>query len=210
VAVSRVAQSDRRAAAVFLDKDGTVVDNIAFNADPERITLAEGAAEGLYLLVRRGYRIVIVSNQPGVALGIFPEHALRAVEARLRDLLRDVGVPLSGFYYCPHLPEGTVAEYAVPCTCRKPASGLLFHAAREHAIDLARSWMVGDILDDIEAGHGAGCRTVLIDNGNETEWDLTPERRPHKVGSDLFEAAALIVSADTRAGPAFAQTCGYA
>jgi D-glycero-D-manno-heptose 1,7-bisphosphate phosphatase len=202
--------ADVRGRAVFLDKDGTLIDNLAFNVDPTRITLAAGAAEGLYLLVRRGYRIFVVSNQPGVALGAFPEHALRGVEARLHDLLRDIGVPLSGFHYCPHLPEGTLAEYAVPCTCRKPASGLLFNAAREHAIDLARSWMIGDILDDIEAGHGAGCRTVLIDNGNETEWDLTPERRPHKVASDLFEAAALIVGADTRAWPAPLAACGYA
>jgi D-glycero-D-manno-heptose 1,7-bisphosphate phosphatase len=199
-----------RGRAVFLDKDGTLIDNVAYNVDPTRVALAEGAAEGLYLLARRGYRIIVVSNQPGVALGMFPEHALRAVEARLRDLLRDVGVPLSGFHYCPHLPEGRVPEYAVPCTCRKPASGMLFHAAREHALDLELSWMVGDILDDIEAGHGAGCRTVLIDNGNETEWDLTSERRPHKVASDLFEAAALIVSADTRPGPAAVSAFGYA
>ena len=185
--------------AVFLDKDGTLIDRIALNVDPTRITLAEGAAEGLYLLARRDYRIFVVSNQPGVALGFFPEHALRTVEARLRDLLREVGVPLSGFYYCPHLPEGTVPEYAVPCTCRKPASGMLYRAAREHALDLARSWLIGDVLDDVEAGHGARCRTLLIDNGNETEWDLTAERRPHKVASDLFEAAALIVSADVQA-----------
>jgi D-glycero-D-manno-heptose 1,7-bisphosphate phosphatase len=202
--------SSPRLPAVFLDKDGTLIDNVAFNVDAERVVLAEGAAEGLYLLARRGYRIVVVSNQPGVALGMFPEHALRAVESRLRELLRDVGVPLRGFHYCPHLPEGTVAEYAVPCTCRKPASGMLFRAAREHALDLERSWMIGDILDDIEAGHGAGCRTVLIDNGNETEWDLTPERRPHKVASDLFEAAALIVGTDTRPGPAPIDVLGYA
>jgi D-glycero-D-manno-heptose 1,7-bisphosphate phosphatase len=196
--------------AVFIDEDATLIDHVAFNVDARRVALAEGAAEGLYLLARRGYRIVVVSSQPGVALGMFPEHALRAVEARLRELLRDVGVPLSGFHYCPHLPDGTVMEYALPCSCRKPAPGLLFQAAREHAIDLARSWMIGDILDDVEAGHGAGCRTVLIDNGNETEWDLTPERRPHKVASDLFEAAALIVGADAHAWPASLAACGYA
>jgi D-glycero-D-manno-heptose 1,7-bisphosphate phosphatase len=208
--MSRSVASGTLSRAVFLDNGGTLIDDVALNVDPRRITLAEGAAEGLYLLVRRGYRIVVVSNQPGVALGAFPEHALRAVETRLHELLRDVGVPLAGFHYCPHLPEGTVPDYAVPCSCRKPASGMLTHAAREHVIDLERSWMIGDILDDIEAGHGAGCRTVLIDNGNETEWDLTPERRPDKVASDLFEAAGLIVGADTRAWPAPLAACGYA
>jgi D-glycero-D-manno-heptose 1,7-bisphosphate phosphatase len=196
--------------AVFLDKDGTLVDDVAYNVDPARIALATGAAEGLYLLARCGYRIVVVSNQPGVALGLFREHALRAVEARLRELLRGAGVPLTAFHYCPHLPGGTVAEYAVPCSCRKPASGMLLRAARELDIDLGRSWMIGDILDDVEAGRGAGCRTVLIDNGNETEWDLTAERRPDKVASDLFEAAALVVADDARVGPALVHSCGYA
>ena len=178
--------------AVFLDKDGTLVEDVPYNVDPGRIRLAPGAAEGLRLLHRAGYRLFVVSNQSGVARGYFPERALTAVAERLRHLLAGCAVPLAGFYYCPHHPAGAVEEHAVVCACRKPAPGLLLRAAREHGVDLARSWLVGDILDDVEAGRRAGCRTILVDNGHETEWVLRPERVPHRIASDLLDAARLI------------------
>jgi histidinol phosphatase-like enzyme len=114
------------------------------------------------------------------------------VEGRLRELLADADVPLGGFYYCPHHPRGRVSDYAVSCTCRKPAPGLLTQAASKHGIALARSWFIGDILDDIAAGRRAGCKTVLLDNGNETEWQVSPERMPHFFAHDLAEAASQI------------------
>jgi histidinol-phosphate phosphatase family protein len=181
--------------AVFLDKDGTLIEDVPYNVDPARIRLTPGAAEGLRALHAAGYRLFVISNQSGVARGYFPEAALAAVEARLRELLHEAGVPLAGFYYCPHHPEGVVADYAVACDCRKPAPGLIERAAREHGLDQARSWFVGDILDDVQAGRAAGCTTVLLDNGHETEWVLTPERQPHHKAADLAEATALIVSA---------------
>jgi D-glycero-D-manno-heptose 1,7-bisphosphate phosphatase len=167
--------------AVFLDKDGTLVENVPYNVDPERMALAPGAAEAVGRLAEHGYRILVVSNQPGVALGYFALTDLRGVEQRLDQLLP----ALDGFYFCPHAPEAG-------CSCRKPACGMLMRAAQEHAIDLRSSWMVGDILDDIEAGRRAGCRTVLVDNGNETEWDLSAARRPHGRVAGLAEAASLI------------------
>ncbi len=182
--------------AVFLDKDGTMIDDIPYNVDPALMTLAPGAAEGLPLLHRLGYRLVVVSNQSGVARGHFPESAIAAVEDRLRSMLAELGVPLAAFVYCPHHPEGTVAEYSIACDCRKPAPGMLLRTAREHVIDLARSWLVGDILDDVEAGRRAGCRTILVDNGNETEWILSPGREPHHRAADLGQAARIIAETD--------------
>lgn len=182
--------------AVFLDKDGTLVQDVPYNVDPERIALAAGAVEGLRLLHRAGYALIVVSNQSGVARGMFEESALGAVEARLRDLLGRAGVPLAGFYYCPHFPGGEIARYSVECDCRKPAPGLILRAAEEHGIDLAQSWFVGDILNDVEAGRRAGCSTVLLDNGNETEWVLSKARMPHHVVSDLTEAALVITALD--------------
>jgi histidinol-phosphate phosphatase family protein len=120
------------------------------------------------------------------------------VQNRLRQLLDELGVPLDGFFYCPHHPEGTVPEYAMACDCRKPEPGLIRQAAREQEIELEQSWFIGDILDDIEAGRRAGCRTVLIDNGNETEWKRSPLRQPHLVARELDEAARRIAAA----GPA--------
>jgi D-glycero-D-manno-heptose 1,7-bisphosphate phosphatase len=181
--------------AVFLDKDGTLVDDVPYNVDPALIRLAPGAAEALPRLRDGGFRLFVVSNQSGVARGLFPESALVGVERRLRAMMAEHGVALDGFLYCPHDPEGVVADYAIACDCRKPAPGMIREAASEHRIDLAHSWLVGDILDDVEAGHRAGCRTILIDNGNETEWRPGPGRAPDDTAADLAEAARLILEA---------------
>ena len=180
--------------AIFLDKDGTLIDDVPYNVDPARISLLPGVVEGLGCLQASGFRLIVVSNQSGVAHGYFAEEALRAVEERLRGLLAETGLTLDGFYYCPHHPGGTVPVYAVDCDCRKPAPGLILRAAADLAIDLSRSWLAGDILNDVEAGRRAGCRTVLIDNGHETEWQLSPQRLPHHLAADMREAAAIITS----------------
>jgi D-glycero-D-manno-heptose 1,7-bisphosphate phosphatase len=186
---------DGSRAAVFLDKDGTVVDDVPYNVDPSRIALAEGVGEALGALARAGYAIVLVSNQSGVARGLFPESALAGVARHLEAELGALGVRLDGFYFCPHHPDGRVREYAVACCCRKPMPGMLERAAADHGLQLARSWMVGDILDDVEAGRRAGCRTVLVDIGHETEWDVGPLRRPDLVVPNLPAAAEAIVAA---------------
>ncbi|MEA2642937.1 MAG: D-glycero-D-manno-heptose 1,7-bisphosphate phosphatase [Chloroflexota bacterium] len=185
-------------AAVFLDKDGTLIENVPYNVDPARIRLVPDAPRALQLLARAGYVLAVVSNQSGVARGYFEEDALTAVEVRLCALFAECGVSLAAFGYCPHHPEGTVAAYRVSCNCRKPAPGLLLTAARELGLDLAASWMIGDILDDVEAGRRAGCRTVLVDVGNETEWLPGPQRTPHLMVRSLAEAAEAIVGG---AGP---------
>lgn len=178
--------------AVFLDKDGTLIENVPFNVDPLKMRFAPGAEEALVRLDTLGYALFVVSNQPGVALGRFDEDALGAVERHLRVMLSAFHVPLAGFYYCPHHPDGRVVSYTAACRCRKPAPGLLLRAAEMHGADLAQSWLVGDILDDVEAGMRAGCRTILIDNGNETEWLDAPLRRPHHIVRNLREAADRI------------------
>jgi D,D-heptose 1,7-bisphosphate phosphatase len=180
--------------AIFLDKDGTLVDDLPYNVEPQRITLCSGAGAALRLLARLDYRLFVVSNQAGIAFGRFDEVAMETVQDRLQDLLQREQLTLDGFYYCPHHPDGSVAAFACDCHCRKPMPGLLLQAAREHGIDLRSSWMIGDILHDVEAGNRAGCRTVLIDNGNETEWRLGPRRIPTRMAPDLYAAAVLIAS----------------
>jgi D-glycero-D-manno-heptose 1,7-bisphosphate phosphatase len=178
---------------VFLDKDGTLIDDVPYNADPARLVLAPGAAEGLRLLAAAGFRFAVVSNQSGVARGFFTESQLARIDERLCEMLGDIGVSLAGFFYCPHHPDGVVAEYALACDCRKPAPGLIVHAARQLQADLRHCWMIGDILDDVEAGRRAGCRTVLIDNGNETEWKPGLHRFPDYRVNNLAEAARTIL-----------------
>ncbi|MFB3908359.1 MAG: D-glycero-alpha-D-manno-heptose-1,7-bisphosphate 7-phosphatase [Candidatus Eisenbacteria bacterium] len=179
-------------AAIFLDKDGTLLENVPSNVQPERIRWSDGAEDGVRAFSTGGFRLFIVSNQSGVARGFFPEEALGPVRRSLAERFDSIGAPLDGFYYCPHHPDASVPRYRVACLCRKPGPGLLLRAALEHGIDLAASWMIGDILDDVEAGRRAGCRTILIGNGNETEWLFSPERIPDRIATDLRHAARLV------------------
>lgn len=180
--------------AVFLDKDGTLIEDVPYNVDPELFKLTPGAIEGLRLLQKAGYKLIVITNQSGVARGYFPESALIAVEDGLRQLLAQEGICLEGFYYCPHHPDGVIPEFAMVCECRKPAPGLLLQAADKQNINLHSSWFIGDILNDVEAGHYAGCKTILINNGNETEWELSPIRTPDFMVADLIKAAQVILS----------------
>jgi histidinol-phosphate phosphatase family protein len=169
-------------AAAFIDKDGTLIENVPYNADPARIRLVERAEEAVEALAAKGFSIIVISNQPGVALGFFDEAELKKTEAFLQRCLSG---RLDGFYYCPHHPQAG-------CACRKPQPGMLRRAAADHGLSLKCSWMIGDILDDVEAGRRAGCRTCLIDNGNETEWKLDGARRPHRITRSLALAAQMI------------------
>lgn len=178
--------------AIFIDKDGTLVEDVPYNVDPENIRLLPGTEQGLEILCEQGYPIIIVSNQPGIALGLFSEDELEGSWRSLQAMLLKKDVPVKDFYYCPHFLKGTVSAYSVSCLCRKPASGLFYRAAADHGIDLSASWMIGDILDDIEAGKRAGLNTVMINSGHETEWQVSSARVPDFVTQNLFEAALMI------------------
>ncbi len=178
--------------AIFLDKDGTLLDDVPYNIDPQRMVLSKNAGEGLRLFAGLSYQLIVVSNQSGIARGYFEESVMQKVEQRLRELINEERASLLAFYYCPHLPNAPVDAYRQQCDCRKPAPGMLLQAAADHDIDLAASWMIGDILDDIEAGNRAGCRTILLDNGNETEWQISTYRKPDLMVPDIYAAARLV------------------
>lgn len=178
--------------AVFLDKDGTLVEDIPYNVDPEKIRLYDGVPEALRTLREQGFRIVVITNQPGVAYGYFEEHKLHDLKNSFGLLFNKHDVEIDGFYYCPHHAEGTVKQYSFECNCRKPMPGMILRAAEEMNIDLSRSWMVGDILNDVEAGNRAGCKTILINNGNETEWIYNKMRTPAYMVWNISEAAKKI------------------
>jgi D-glycero-D-manno-heptose 1,7-bisphosphate phosphatase len=151
--------------AVFLDRDGTLLVERGYITSPEQVTLLPGVAQGLARLKAAGWRLLVVTNQACVAKGLITEEELGGIHQRMVMMLGAEGVMLDGVYWCPHHPEGTVMEYAVECGCRKPRPGLLEQAAREHGVDLEASVMVGDTLRDLEAGRGAGTRTVLVRTG---------------------------------------------
>lgn len=178
--------------AVFIDKDGTLVKNVPYNVDPEKVELEPFAVEALKILREYGFRLVIISNQAGIAHGYFSEESLEGVKDRIQQLLSPEAA-IDAFYFCPHHPEGKVTPYVLACNCRKPEPGMLIHAATDHNINLSASWMIGDILHDVEAGNKAGCQTILIDNGNETEWITNEQRWPSYIVKNLKEAATIIL-----------------
>lgn len=180
--------------AIFLDKDGTLLADVPYNVDRSRMRFAAGAASGLARLASLGLPLIVISNQPGVALGRFERHRLQDVRQELECMFERAGARLAGFYYCPHHPQGIRPGYGMRCGCRKPEPGLLHIAAQRHDLDLVSSWFVGDILDDVEAGRRAGCHTLLLDNGNETEWLRNEWRVPDHIESDLDGASRWIVS----------------
>jgi D,D-heptose 1,7-bisphosphate phosphatase len=178
--------------AVFIDKDGTLIKDVPYNVNTNLITFEEGIVPALQQLQSHGYQLIIVSNQPGIAFSYYSEEDVQRVYTFLADQLLQNDIRLNGFYYCPHHIQGNRPEYAKPCYCRKPLPGMLLKAAMELDIDLESSWMIGDILNDSEAGNRAGCTTILLNVGNETEWEMDHNRRPHFICNTWSDAVTII------------------
>jgi D-glycero-D-manno-heptose 1,7-bisphosphate phosphatase len=153
---SGVKRSARVRPAVFFDRDGTLIVDKNYLSKPEEVELIPGAAEAIRILRDVGYRVYVVSNQSGVARGYFSEASVRRVTSHLRALLAAQGARLDGFFHCPHHPQGTVARYRKDCRCRKPGPGMVEAAARRHPLDLRRSFIVGDKIDDLSTARAAG------------------------------------------------------
>jgi D,D-heptose 1,7-bisphosphate phosphatase len=156
-----------------------------YSSDPDRIELLDGAVDGLLALQQAGYLLVVLTNQSGVARGFYGEAAIRRMHRRLDAMLGRAGVEVAAYYYCPHHVDGVVRSLARPCFCRKPEPGMLFRAARDWAIDLGQSWMLGDLTSDVAAGRAAGCRTLLIGDRDAGAGARVP---------NLREAAKVIVA----------------
>jgi histidinol-phosphate phosphatase family protein len=144
-----------RARAVFLDRDGTLIEDQDYPRDPERVRLLPRVTEALARLQEAGFHLVAVSNQSGIGRGVVTEDEARAVHERFIRVLAEEGMSLQAVKYCPHTPSDG-------CDCRKPAPGLLLAAAEELGLDLPGSFMIGDKRSDVEAGRRAGCRTILF------------------------------------------------
>ncbi len=183
--------------AVFLDRDGTLIDELGYLADPEGVRLYPGAALAVHALNEAGIPVVLVTNQSGIARGMFTEETLGQVHDRLRQLLAAEGAVLDDIRYCPHHPELGPAQYRAACLCRKPGPGMILTARERLHLDLAKSWVVGDAARDLEAGRRAGvAHLVLVRTGKgaRTERDATEaERGDWTVVDDLPEAVRGIL-----------------
>jgi len=175
--------------AVFLDRDGVLNrDSDDFIKTPDELELLPGAAESVARLNAAGYLCIVITNQSGIARGLFPESALEPLHDKLRAEMAAGGARIDAIYYCPHGPEDG-------CDCRKPATGMVLQAAREHGIDIAASWLVGDRPGDIACGAATGTRSILVLTGklhayNPAQFTAPPDH----VCRDIAEAASLILS----------------
>ena len=180
--------------AVFLDRDGTINVEKEYLHKVEDFEFIPGAPEAIKRLKDAGLLVIVVSNQSGIARGYFDEQAVETLHQYIQSELADYGTSIDAFYFCPHHPEKGLGPYKVACDCRKGNPGMLLQAAREHDIDLQRSFMVGDKLADIEAGERAGCQSLLVLTGYGEKTALKPEAEAVEKCPSLSFAASLILS----------------
>jgi D-glycero-D-manno-heptose 1,7-bisphosphate phosphatase len=183
---------EKRLPAVFLDRDGTINEEVGYLDCLEKLRLIPGAAEAIRLIRERGMKAVVITNQSGVARGIFDEAFVHAAHERLREMLQKEGAFLDGFYFCPHHPTEGKGRYLMNCACRKPAPGLLLRAAEELSIDPVRSYMIGDTVKDIEAGSRFGAKGILVLTGYGAEAADTLVR-PACIAKDILTAVRWLL-----------------
>jgi D-glycero-D-manno-heptose 1,7-bisphosphate phosphatase len=179
--------------AVFLDRDGTINVEKDYLHRIEDFAFIPGAPQAIRALREAGFMVIVVTNQSGVARGLYSEKDVERLHRFIQEELAACGTAIDAFYFCPHHPEHGQDQYRVACDCRKGAPGMLLQAAREHDIDLARSYMVGDKPADIEAGRQAGCRCIMVMTGYGSTAACHPDLALIRACPDLASAAALII-----------------
>lgn len=179
--------------AIFLDRDGTLIEEVHFLRRIDQVRLLPGVPEALRDLRDAGFALVVLTNQSGVARGLLTEETLAGLHAELSRLLTEQGVALDGIYYCPHHPDHGPEEYRQDCNCRKPAPGLFEEACRDLDLEPASSWAVGDRLRDLEGAARLGCRGILVRTGYGREEALRAGPGV-EVAEDLAEAARRILA----------------
>ncbi|MDD3253995.1 MAG: HAD family hydrolase [Lachnospiraceae bacterium] len=150
---------------IFLDRDGTLNEEVHYLHRKEDLKLLSQVPEALRVLKEHGYKLVVITNQAGVARGYYSEDDVVELHGYMNELLRQQGAEIDRFFYCPHHPEHGIGVYRQNCHCRKPQTGMFEAAEQEFVVDKAHSWMIGDKLIDVEAGKNYGVRTILVGTG---------------------------------------------
>jgi D-glycero-D-manno-heptose 1,7-bisphosphate phosphatase len=187
--------------AVFLDRDGTICEEVGYLESIDQMKLIPRSGEAVRLLNQRGYKVVVITNQAGVARGFFPESRLAEVHAEMNRQLRAEGAYVDGLYYCPHHPTEGFPPYLQECDCRKPGTGLLRRAAADLALELCSCYMIGDHFSDVECGQRVGAETVLLLTGHGRETLAKRElwsREPSHIAENLYEAVRWILGCPER------------
>ncbi len=187
----------KKHSAIFLDRDGTLNEEVGYLDDDDKLAIFPEAFEAVRLINQSGMKTVVITNQAGVAKGFFTEDFVRHINGRIQEMLLDQGAVIDRFYYCPHHPTEGVDPYRRICDCRKPEPGLLKQAAADLDIDLARSYMIGDHLRDVETAHRVGAKGILVMTGHGSDQLKTAEvsasNQPDFIATGILEAVNWIL-----------------
>lgn len=179
---------------VFLDRDGTINVEKNYLYKPEDFQFIENAPEAIVLLKKHGYRVIVVTNQAGVARGYYTEADVKRLHAYINEQLQKWNTQIDAFYYCPHHPTAGIGKYKRDCNCRKPKTGMFEQACRDFEVDRENSWMIGDNKGDIEAGRNFGLRTILVRTGYGEELEKEGFKRSHDIADDIYGAADILIN----------------
>ncbi len=188
--------SSRKRGAVFLDRDGTIIQQVELMCQVSKLRLLPGAAEAIRLFNQENLPVIIVTNQPVIARGICTEHEVELIHDELKRRLLNKGARIDAIYFCPHHPNATLEKYRVKCSCRKPEPGMILRAAHEQRVDLGRSVMIGDTTQDVLAGARGGTRTILVRTGHGGRDPWQYDCAPDWTAKNLLEAARLWLEAN--------------
>ena len=190
----------KRNIAVFLDRDGVINEEVGYLDNLDKLKIIPGAYEAIKLINKSGMKAVVITNQAGVAKGLFTEDFVRETNYHLQKILREQEAYINNFYYCPHHPTEGEEPYRRICDCRKPAPGMLVQAARDLNIDLTKSYLVGDRFNDMEAAKKAGVKGILVKTGYASELlqddgpdKAKPENKPDFIAADILDAVRWIL-----------------
>lgn len=178
---------------VLLDRDGTLIEEVGYLDRLDRIRLFPYSVDAVRLLNRAGYKVIVVTNQAGVARGYFDEPFVHETHGAITSMLAAGGATIDAFYHCPHHPDGEVESYRADCDCRKPGPGMIRRAAAEHDLDLSRSFVVGDRSSDVDAGIATGARGILVRTGYGYRYEASARTRGAFVADDLMQAVSWIL-----------------
>jgi len=185
---------------IFLDRDGTLNEEVNYLYRKEDLRILDGVPQAIRLWKQQGYKIVVVTNQAGVARGYYRESDVKALHAYMNELLGAQGAEVDHFFYCPHHPVHGIGPYKISCHCRKPETGMLEMAEQYYQVDKAHSWMIGDTLNDVKAGRNYGVRTVLVGTGYgaaQRESAGAQEGQPYDIYAEtLMDAARAILAGE--------------
>jgi len=174
---------------VFLDRDDTIIRDMVYLNDPDKIEILPRVCEAIHALNEKNIPVIVITNQSGIARGILSEEKLSEIHLELLSLLARQGARIDAIYYCPHHAEGTVEKYTHACSCRKPEPGLLLEAAKDFCLELSACYMIGDKAIDVETIHRVGGKGVLLSAGEAHNM----QQRPDHIAHDLHEAVDWVL-----------------